>query len=158
MQPRLSQDQFEQCLMRGFAPSKVTGWLEDSLRESLDHALKINPDLFQAQLAEADLSDSAQQWLIPEQYQSLDIRALVLSLCRNQQDRERAEWELDQFESKSLLPVLRAIKFVIDTLRENKILWGVGRGSSVSSLTLYLLGVHRIDPMLWNLDPEEFFR
>lgn len=144
--------------MRGVAPNNATGWLESSVRDSLSHALTINPELFESELVEQDLSIAAQQWLIPQSYQELDIRALVVSLCRNQQDRERVGWELDQFESKSLLPVLRAIKFVVDTLRENKILWGVGRGSSVSSLTLYLLGVHRIDPMLWNLDPEEFFR
>jgi DNA polymerase III alpha subunit len=34
----------------------------------------------------------------------------------------------------------------------------VGRGSSVASYVLYLLGVHRIDSMFYDLDPSEFLR
>jgi DNA polymerase III alpha subunit len=37
-------------------------------------------------------------------------------------------------------------------------IWGVGRGSSVASYVLYLLGVHRIDSMFYDLDPSEFLR
>jgi len=37
-------------------------------------------------------------------------------------------------------------------------IWGVGRGSSVASYVLYLLDVHRIDSMFYDLDPSEFLR
>jgi DNA polymerase III alpha subunit len=40
----------------------------------------------------------------------------------------------------------------------NRLIWGVGRGSSVASYVLYLLGVHRIDSMYYELNPEEFLR
>ena len=43
-------------------------------------------------------------------------------------------------------------------MRENQLIWGVGRGSSTASYVLYLLGVHRIDSMYYDLDPEEFLR
>jgi DNA polymerase III alpha subunit len=36
--------------------------------------------------------------------------------------------------------------------------WGVGRGSSVASYVLFLIGVHRIDSMKYNLDYKEFLR
>jgi len=38
------------------------------------------------------------------------------------------------------------------------VIWGVGRGSSVASYVLYLLGVHRIDSMFYDLDVAEFLR
>ena len=43
-------------------------------------------------------------------------------------------------------------------MRENHVIWGVGRGSSVSSYVLYKLGIHRIDSMFYDLDVEEFLR
>jgi DNA polymerase III alpha subunit len=43
-------------------------------------------------------------------------------------------------------------------MQDNRIIWGVGRGSSVASYVLYKLGVHRIDSMYYDLDPQEFLR
>jgi DNA polymerase III alpha subunit len=43
-------------------------------------------------------------------------------------------------------------------MTENHVIWGVGRGSSVASYVLYLLGVHRIDSMFYDLDVSEFLR
>ena len=50
------------------------------------------------------------------------------------------------------------MKYIIDTLRENNIVWGVGRGSSVSSYMLYLIGVHKVDSIKYNLNINEFIR
>ena len=54
--------------------------------------------------------------------------------------------------------VLYVMKYIVDTLRENKVLWGVGRGSSVSSYVLFLIGIHKIDSVKYNLPIEEFFK
>jgi len=43
-------------------------------------------------------------------------------------------------------------------MQENKVIWGVGRGSSVASYVLYLIGVHRVNSMYYNLDVGEFLR
>jgi DNA polymerase III alpha subunit len=43
-------------------------------------------------------------------------------------------------------------------MRENDIVWGVGRGSSVASYTLYLIGVHKIDSIKYELDINEFLK
>lgn len=154
----MSQHQFEKSLMRGCDPLQATQWIDTLLDQELRSAEKINPDLYQLGAPNNDFHELSKIWLIPEQYRSMDIGAHVLRLCRNQQDVDRVTWELAEFESKSLIPMLQSIKYVVDTLLENNILWGVGRGSSVCSLTLYLLGAHRIDPIKWNLDPSEFFR
>jgi len=43
-------------------------------------------------------------------------------------------------------------------LRKNNIVWGVGRGSSVASYVLFLLGVHKIDSMYYELSVDEFLK
>jgi len=50
------------------------------------------------------------------------------------------------------------LKYLVDVMKENHVIWGVGRGSSVASYVLYLLGVHRIDSIYYELDPAEFLR
>jgi DNA polymerase III alpha subunit len=62
------------------------------------------------------------------------------------------------FQERNLFDLLRYLKYLVDTLQANRMIWGVGRGSSVASYVLYLLGVHRIDSMFYDLDPSEFLR
>ena len=54
--------------------------------------------------------------------------------------------------------VLRYMVYLVNFMRENNIVWGVGRGSSVASYVLYLIGVHRIDSIQYGLDWREFLR
>ena len=70
----------------------------------------------------------------------------------------RVNDELTLYKKLDLLPVLRTIIFVINTLRENSVVWGVGRGSSVSSYVLYLIGAHDVDSIKYDLDVNEFLR
>lgn len=97
-------------------------------------------------------------WLMPEEYQKLDIAEYVLSLCDNQEQLQRCGEELLLFQEKNLFDLLRYLKYLVDVMRENHVIWGVGRGSSVASYVLYKLGVHRIDSMFYDLDPREFLR
>jgi DNA polymerase III alpha subunit len=62
------------------------------------------------------------------------------------------------YQERDLFDLLRYLKYLVDIMTENKIIWGVGRGSSVASYVLYKLGVHRIDSMFYNLDIHEFLR
>jgi DNA polymerase III alpha subunit len=68
------------------------------------------------------------------------------------------EEEYQLFEQKGFTKVLKFLVYFIDTLRQHNIVWGVGRGSSVSSFCLFLIGVHKINPLLYNLDHREFLR
>ena len=54
--------------------------------------------------------------------------------------------------------MLRYLRYLVDTLRANGIVWGVGRGSSVASFVLYKIGVHRINSIEHDLDFNEFMR
>ena len=98
------------------------------------------------------------RWAMPQLYQELDIAQHVLSLCRTQEQLQRAGQELIMYQERGLFDLLRYLKYLVDVMRENRIIWGVGRGSSVASYVLYLLGVHRVDSLHYDLDPHEFLR
>lgn len=97
-------------------------------------------------------------WLIPHKYQTFDIAKYCRSQCKTQDELDRVELELTLFEQYNMSMVLRTMKYIVDTLRENQIVWGVGRGSSVASFCLYLIGVHKIHSIKYNLPLDEFFR
>lgn len=97
-------------------------------------------------------------WHMPTEYADLDIAEYVLSLCENEEQLQRCGKELMLYCDHDLLDLLRYLKYLVDTMRENRIIWGVGRGSSVSSYVLYKMGVHRIDSLYYDLAVEEFLR
>ena len=78
--------------------------------------------------------------------------------CQNDEEKMRVQMEYDLFEKKNFVRVLQFLIYFVDTLRANNIVWGVGRGSSVASFCLFLIGVHKINPLLYNLDITEFLR
>jgi DNA polymerase III alpha subunit len=95
---------------------------------------------------------------MPVEYHQLDIAEHVLSLCKTDAELQRVGSELLLYQERDLFDLLRYLKYLVDTMTANRLIWGVGRGSSVASYVLYLLGVHRIDSMYYELDPEEFLR
>jgi hypothetical protein len=104
--------------------------------------------------------DSVMQsrWHMPDEYLELDIARHILQLCTTDAQLQRVGEELLLFQERDLFNLLRYMKYMVDTFIKQDIVWGVGRGSSVSSYVLYLLGVHRIDSMYYDLDIAEFLR
>lgn len=98
------------------------------------------------------------EWHMPEQYKQLDIAQHILDLCQTDAELQRVGEELLLFQERNMFDLLRYLKYLVDTMRENHVIWGVGRGSSVASYVLFLLGVHRINSMYYDLDPREFLR
>lgn len=97
-------------------------------------------------------------WYMPEKYKQLDIAEHVLSLCTTDVELQRCGQELMLFQERNLFDLLRYLVYLVDVMRENRLIWGVGRGSSVASYVLYKLGVHRIDSLFYQLDATEFLR
>ena len=98
------------------------------------------------------------EWFMPDEYKTLDVIDYVLQRVVNQTEAERAGEELVEFEKRGMFDLLRYMIYLVDFMRENDIVWGVGRGSSVASYVLYLIGVHKIDSVKYNLDWREFLR
>lgn len=120
------------------------------------------PSLKLYDLGDVDVDQFDQQnqstWNMPDEYKNLDIAKWLLDQCKTQEELQRVGHELLLYQERNLFDLLKQLKYIVDTWRANNILWGVGRGSSVSSYVLYLLGVHRINSMYYDLDVEEFLR
>lgn len=97
-------------------------------------------------------------WFIPDEYKKLDIAKYILDLCNTDEELQRVGNELILFQERNMFPLLQYLKFLVDTMRENNVVWGVGRGSSVSSYVLFLLGVHRINSLYYDLSIDEFLK
>ena len=97
-------------------------------------------------------------WRMPQEYRELDIAEYVLSLCQKEHELQRVGQELLLYQERDLFDLLRYLKYLVDTLRKNNVVWGVGRGSSVASYVLFLIGVHRIDSLYYDLNIDEFLK
>jgi DNA polymerase III alpha subunit len=132
---------------------------EDTAVFSQNTNLKLK--LYQADslsLSVEDFDKSCQEdWFIPDEYKNMDIEEFLVNQCP-EENYQRLIDELTEFRERNMLMVLKTLKYIVDTLRQHNIVWGVGRGSSVASYTLYLLGVHKIDSIKYKLNWQEFLR
>jgi len=106
---------------------------------------------------EFDKSNQA-HWYMPKEYKKFDIVTWLSDQCETQEQFNRVAEELELYDERDLIQLLQFLKYMVDTFREEKVVWGVGRGSSVSSYVLYLIGVHKVDSLKYNLDVGEFLR
>jgi len=124
----------------------------DDLSQYLDRIYKEHLD-YPIPTANIDTNN----WFIPEKYKNMDIEKFLVDQCP-EENYDRLQQELELYDKNQMIPVLKTMKFIVDTLRENQVIWGVGRGSSVASYVLYLIGVHKIDSVKYKLPIDEFFK
>jgi hypothetical protein len=111
-----------------------------------------------------DLSDKEyvakciENWAMPKEYYSIDLETYFASKITSAKEAERVQIELELFRERRLETVLKFIIYLVDTMKKHKIVWGVGRGSSVASYCLYLTGLHKIDSIKYELDIKEFLK
>ena len=134
-------DILENCVAN---PDDIVQYLQRVDQERLDYPL-------------TKLQVDKSNWFIPNKYKQLDIEEFLVTQCP-EQNYPRLIEELALFKQNNMIPVLKTMKYVVDTLRANNIVWGVGRGSSVSSYVLYLIGIHKIDSVKYALPIDEFFK
>lgn len=109
-----------------------------------------------------DLTES-KRWLLPDEYLNLDLdeyfHNFLIQLPENIQERAevRINNELAEVKTRHFEDGLRTIIFVVDTFKKNKQVWGVGRGSSCASYLLYLIGLHKVDCLKYDVSYHEFF-
>ena len=161
-----SEDDCVNMLMRGQS-IHVNGMLVDAsvdletaalMLEDVPTFIRYNELSLQAVTVEEFDHRNQGNWLMPDEYKQLDIAEYVLSLCESEAALQRVGEELLLYQTRDLFDLLRYLKFLVDIMKQNNLIWGVGRGSSVASYVLYLLGVHRIDSLHYNLDIAEFLR
>ena len=103
------------------------------------------------------LENTVNQWLIPTEYLEMDIEGFLVDQCPKE-NYDRLNQELNLYRKHNMIELLKAVKYLVDTFEKNNIVWGVGRGSSVASYALHLLGLHMIDSVKYKLPIEEFFK
>jgi DNA polymerase III alpha subunit len=161
----LEPEQLQDFLMRGVQPAEL-------------RVTELTPEVeqFNALVSQFDrISDGLNEtvvydltWQLPEPYLSLDVVEHVQvvfgerlpGLAYNSAQTElaitRVARELEEFETRGLNELLRTIIYVLARFKETGQVFGVGRGSSCASFILFLLGLHVVDPIKFDVPLEEF--
>lgn len=151
--------------------------IKNNLDDLIQGVLNYGPDVLNYAVTDADLvgyidrisnerldypvppkAVNSENWFIPESYKHMNIEQHCLDLCVTEAEIARVTRELELYNKHNMIMVLRSVKYIVDTLREKNIVWGVGRGSSVASYVLFLLGVHKIDSIKYDIPLDEFFK
>ena len=162
--PVINSEQFVELLLQGKSVDRLLVDYEDTdiqlyithqrdlLNKSTNFQTPENKEFEEFHLSRAD------SWLIPEQFRTLDVKQWLLDKCKGELEQQRVEEEFVLFNERGLIDLLRFFIFLVSHLRSKNFLWGVGRGSSVSSYILYLIGIHRVDSLKYNLSIKEFLK
>lgn len=161
--PVLNEQDLFDALYQGFKPNSADTIIVDrtpeitKLEEFLDFSF-VPPIDENEELSTNDFDKVLQSnWNMPDEYKNMDIEGFLVSQCP-EENYQRLMEELEAYKARNMLDLLRWLKYFVDTCSKNNIVWGIGRGSSVASYILYLIGVHNIDPIKYNLDWQEFLR
>lgn len=160
-------------------PDKILNLIKMGIPTSMIRIVSENDDvrLFNSRVEEKDKLkvEGAEpvtlqfEWKLPQQFIELDVHGYVQQLFFEKVNAlygddemsitaaRRLEIELQEFEKRGLIPLLRTIIYIIHELKANNKIWGVGRGSSCASYVLFILGLHVVDPVLFDVSLEEFF-
>lgn len=140
-------------------------YIDDAAASQFNNSKNINRDaissiaVYQKPTQSANDVDqlNQQDWFMPYNY-CPDLIQQLYAMCVTDEQKDRVSEELELFIQHNMLDLLYYLKYLVDTMREHKIVWGVGRGSSVASYCLYLIGIHKIDSLKYNLDIKEFLK
>lgn len=108
--------------------------------------------------SEEHLSRRSDEWLIPKKYRNIDVVEYLSSKCTTQKEKERLLEELNEFLIRDQSILIHLMIYLVDVMRENNVVWGVGRGSSVACFVLYLIGINKVNPLEYDIDIKEFFK
>jgi DNA polymerase III alpha subunit len=107
-------------------------------------------------------------WLMPDEFKTLDIEEYIVDRLYEVIDGydedsdfaksriHRVSLELMMYKLYGMHDILRLVVYIVSTFKDKNVVWGVGRGSSVSSYILYLLGIHDVDSVEYDLDISDF--
>jgi DNA polymerase III alpha subunit len=157
-------DEMELCLLYLQDPSRKLKKVFVEKEIKFDDTLQLQniPELIKYNSNNISIEEfdtiNQNNWFMPEEYKSMDIAKFVLDQCKNEAELQRAGEELLLFQERNMFTLLCYLKYLVDTMRKNNIVWGVGRGSSVASFVLFLLGVHRINSLYYDLSIAEFLK
>lgn len=102
-------------------------------------------------------TDRIDMWKMPKEYRELDVFEYVINKTPIE-NLDRVTTELLLYSEYNAENLLRYCVYLVDTFRKHNIMWGVGRGSSTASYVLFLINIHRIDSVKYDLPLSDFFK
>lgn len=139
-------------------------YIEDSiLEEAISNTAKIMNDIDLSNLYEGPIK--MPKISIPDEYDENEYLVkityehasnLLLSFNDPSEYYSRIEYELDVLKEVGFSGYVLVVKDLIDHCNSKHIAIGPGRGSIAGSLVAYILGITKIDPIVYNLDFDRF--
>jgi DNA polymerase III alpha subunit len=158
-------DQVEALLRRGAIPSQLRVVYETPEIEAFNRQVSLAERLMEFEPEPLSFKFT---WQLPPEFLSLDVEehvsvvfgerlpALGYDSAQTETAITRVAQELGEFKRRGLDDLLRTIIYVLHRFKETNQVWGVGRGSSCASFILFLLGLHVVDPIKFDVPLEEF--
>lgn len=161
----LKTDDLIEILMQGKPIGHLIVDVDEDIEKFVEHQAQLLPTAVTF-VNEVDESMSVEEfhqrcmdeWFMPESYKVIDLRSYLRQRCSGSKEYDRIAHEMTMYEERGLTMLLRFFIYMVDVFRANKVVWGVGRGSSVNSYILYLIGVHRVDSLKYGLEIEDYLR
>jgi DNA polymerase III alpha subunit len=153
----------EDLFLQGINPNKI------SVTEINADILKYNALATNKILTKTEIDENLIKfdWQIPKNYLDINIDNHILKILNSKTNLSKEDFELrldrvnkelSEYKKNNIIDILKVLIYTIDIFKTNNIVWGVGRGSSCASYILFLLEVHSIDPIKYNIPLSEFFK
>jgi len=159
-QVELTSDQLRELLLRGKNINHTTVIID----EEIELFNKYQEDLLDTKIIFDPISadhrniNNHNEWLFPDKYKKINVLEWLLAKCHTEEEINRVKHEYNLYSERNLIVLLQFFIYLVDYFRKNNFVWGVGRGSSVNSYCLYLIGIHRIDSLKYNLPIEDYLK
>jgi len=164
----------EERLLRLIADQPdLDGLFVDEMSDTIRRYNRLVPPSKQINV-KSSVSEHRLDWVIPTEFLEINVKEHVEDRLWDELENHgwigdgmkeegvvrilRTKTELDLYQQAGLTDVIRTLIYIINTLQTKNIVWGVGRGSSVASYVLFLIGVHDVDSVEYELDITDFLR
>jgi DNA polymerase III alpha subunit len=138
-------------LLSGIHPNYI---LTSELTEDIELFNMLSDDIIK-QYKEEDIHFDF-NWNIPKKYLDIDLID-YFSEYITKDNSNRISEELQIVIDNNLQNHFKCMIYIVDMFKSKKQIWGIGRGSSVACYLLYLIGIHNIDCIKFNIPYTEFF-
>ncbi len=153
------------CIRNGIE----TGSLTAEKSKEVDRHNKLSKVEKRIRVVEADdkpgeIEPWRYEWPTPEPFKSANL----LETCARRLNKRsfafedvyviRLAQEIAEIDEREMEGFIRHVWYITADMDARKVVRGVGRGSSCASLVLFLLGVHHVDPVLYDIPFTEFFK
>jgi DNA polymerase-3 subunit alpha len=130
----------------------------EELREIKDHMLNSNYEIYDKIEHIRPNSDLKLPFFDNDYKQLVDmcLQAMKEKKLTSKEYTDRLKIELNTIKNGGLSSYFLILKDIMDYAKSDQLPTGPGRGSSGSSLVVYLLGITRLDPVKWNFNFERF--